>query len=319
MANKMNSSNATPAPAISRRAVLAAGIGIAIGRVGFSSAAAQAEEIIDIHAHIISTDTQRYPSHPVGGNQSDWSKERPQTFEQLVAGMDAAGVAKAAIVQASTYYGDDDSYLADSIAKNPKRFTGVGTIDMLAPDALAVVKGWMRRGITGLRIFTGGKNMEMLVDPKAFPVWEYAQSKGFSIAMSTQGQGFANVRFLLKRYPKVKVILDHAGSAKLDDGPPYVTAQPVFDLAEFRNLYLKITSNTFALARAGKSTPEAYFGKLVSAFGADRIAYGSNLPATAGPMTKLIELARSGLASLKPADRAMILSGTAKHLYPALA
>jgi predicted TIM-barrel fold metal-dependent hydrolase len=295
-----------------------AGAGMMLGQSGRDEAAAVDAEIIDIHAHIISKDTKRYPSHPIGGEPSDWSAQRPQTFEQLVYEMDTGGVAKAAVVQASTWYGVDNSYLADAIAANLRRFTGVCTIDTLAPNAVSVLQRWMRRGITGLRIFTGGKDLENLTDPRTFPVWEYATEKGFAIALSTQGHGFPQVRYLLQRYPRVKVILDHAGSAKLDDGPPYAAAQAVFDLASFDNLYLKITSNTFVAARAGKSTPEAYFGQLVATFGARRLAFGSNLPSSAGPMTKLIEQARSGLASLSREDRALILSGTAKRLYPAL-
>ena len=47
--------------------------------------------------------------------------------------MDAAGVQKAAIVQASTCYGHDNSYVADAVAAHPKRFTGVFSVDVLAP------------------------------------------------------------------------------------------------------------------------------------------------------------------------------------------
>ena len=38
---------------------------------------------------------------------------------QLVAEMDDAGVAKAAIVHSSTTYGNDNSYVADSVAAQP--------------------------------------------------------------------------------------------------------------------------------------------------------------------------------------------------------
>src|SRR5579863_627849 len=48
-------------------------------------------KIIDIHAHIASTDTQKYPITPVGGTRSDWSKEQSVTFEQMIAAMDEAG------------------------------------------------------------------------------------------------------------------------------------------------------------------------------------------------------------------------------------
>ena len=63
---------------------------------------------------------RRYPLNPLGGNQSTWSRDRPTPFEKLVEAMDQAGVAKAAIVQASTAYGHDNSYVADAIAAHPR-------------------------------------------------------------------------------------------------------------------------------------------------------------------------------------------------------
>ncbi len=44
--------------------------------------------IIDIHPHIIADDTARYPLAPLGGHQSDWSRTRPVTTEQMIAAMD---------------------------------------------------------------------------------------------------------------------------------------------------------------------------------------------------------------------------------------
>ena len=72
--------------------------------------------IIDIHPHVISTDNVRYPLQPLGGNQSTWSRDRPTTYEKMIEAMDQAGVAKSAIVQASTAYGHDNSYVAEAIA-----------------------------------------------------------------------------------------------------------------------------------------------------------------------------------------------------------
>lgn len=280
-------------------------------------------EIVDIHPHIIADDPVRYPTGPLRGKQSAWSAERPQTFEQLVAEMDAAGVAKAAIVQASTYYGFDNSYVADSIAKDPKRFTGVCTINVFAEDAIQTLEGWLARGFSGLRIFTGGAthgtDENLLADPRSWPVWEYAAANNVPICVQTAPVGLPNVVKLLERFPNTTTVLDHIGRPKLDDGPPYKDAQSLFDLARYDNLVLKLTPRSFTLAESGLSTPEAFFPALVAAFGADRIAYGSNLPANEGPMTMLIDQAKRGLASLSDADQAKILGGTAKRLYPALA
>lgn len=280
-------------------------------------------EIIDIHPHIISDDPARYPPAPVRGKQSVWSSERPQTFEQLIDEMDRAGVAKAAIVQASTYYGPDNSYIADAVARCPKRFVGVCSIDVVADNAVEVLEGWLSRGFGGLRIFTGGAthgaDNSVLADPRTFPVWEFAQSAGFPICVQTTPEGLSIVAGLLEKFPGVKVILDHLGRPMLEDGPPYHAAEPLFSLARYPNLYLKITPRTFALAEKGASTCHDFFPRLVEEFGSDRIAYGSNLPANEGPLENLVQQAIDGLAALDEKDRNQILSGTAKALYPALA
>src|SRR5262245_11485401 len=98
---------------------------------------------VDIHPHIVSTDEGRYPRSPLFGVQSDWSRERPVTIEQYVAQMDDAGIQQAAIVQASTCYGYDNSYLTDSIARCPGRLTAVGTVDLLQPDAKVKIREWI--------------------------------------------------------------------------------------------------------------------------------------------------------------------------------
>jgi predicted TIM-barrel fold metal-dependent hydrolase len=75
--------------------------------------------IVDIHPHVISPDPKRFPLNPLGGTQSTWSRDRPTPYEALVSAMDEAGVDKAAIVQASTAYGHDNSYVAEAIAAVP--------------------------------------------------------------------------------------------------------------------------------------------------------------------------------------------------------
>src|ERR1043166_10145110 len=105
--------------------------------------------VIDIHPHIVSPDTERYPLAPLGGTQSAWSSERPTTYQTLLAARDDAGIDKAAIVHSSTAYGYDNSYVADAVAAVPSRFTAVCSIDVMAPDAVKTFDYWLRRGCPG--------------------------------------------------------------------------------------------------------------------------------------------------------------------------
>src|ERR1700722_15276015 len=115
---------------------------------------------IDIHPHIIANDEKRYPLAPLGGHQSEWSRTRPVTTEQMIAAMDAAGVDKSGLVQASTCYGHDNSYVADAVAAHPERFTGVFSVDVLAPDAVEKMRYWVGRKLGGMRLFTFGSTMQ---------------------------------------------------------------------------------------------------------------------------------------------------------------
>ena len=63
--------------------------------------------------------------------------------EQLIVEQDRAGIRKAALVQASTCYGHDNSYVADAVEAHPERFTGVFSCDILAPDACDTMAHWM--------------------------------------------------------------------------------------------------------------------------------------------------------------------------------
>jgi L-fuconolactonase len=279
--------------------------------------------VIDIHPHIISPDLKRYPRAPLGGKQSDWSATRPVSLEQLIAAMDGSGVQKAAIVQASTCYGHDNSYVADAVAAHPKRFTGVFSVNVLAPDATVRMRHWMERGLTGMRLFTFGSTMSeqasWLDDAKSYPAWTYAADHDLSICMQMSASGIPQLAKMIERFPKVKIILDHMARPALDDGPPYVAAASLFGLARYPTVYLKLTKRNFEQAASGKATPETFFPKLVAEFGAERLSWGSNYPSSEGSMPEILTVARKTLAILPQRDLDWIFAKTAQVLYPALA
>jgi len=278
---------------------------------------------IDIHPHIIASDATRYPLAPLGGHQSDWSRTRPVTVEKLISAMDDAGVQRAAIVQASTCYGHDNSYIADAVAAYPQRFTGVFSVDVLAPDAPERMRHWHGKMLAGLRLFTFGSTMSeqanWLDDPKSYPAWAYASELGISICLQMSAKAISQAISMAERFPSVPIILDHAARPVLEDGPPYNAAASLFGLARYANVYLKLTPRVFAESRRGKATPETFFPRLVSEFGASRLAWGSNYPSSEGRLPDLLAVARQSLAKLPSADQEWIFAKTAQVLYPALA
>jgi L-fuconolactonase len=279
--------------------------------------------VIDTHPHVIAADAARYPRAPLGGHQSAWSQQRPVGVEQLIAEQDRAGIRKAALVQASTCYGHDNSYVADAVKAHPERFTGVFSCDILAPDAPDTIAYWMDRGMTGLRLFTTGSTMpgqaDWLDDPRSFPAWRTAEDAKLPVCLQMTAAGLPQVERVLERFAEVRVILDHLARPVQEDGPPYAGAEPLWRLARFPGVYLKVTERNIVGASRGNATPESFFGRLVAEFGASRVTWGSNFPASERSLPELVALAQDALHFLPEADREWIFSRTAQTLYPALA
>jgi predicted TIM-barrel fold metal-dependent hydrolase len=281
------------------------------------------DKVIDIHPHIVSPDTERYPISPVGGKRSGWSSDHAIDFEHLVAEMDVAGVAKAAIVHSSTTYGYDNSYVADAIADNRDRFTGVFSVDVTAPDAPERIRYWLDRGLSGLRLFAAGSTVSgsqaWIADPKTYPAWRCCEDLGIPVAISMRQEGLPYLIDVLDRFPAVRVILDHLLHSPITDGPPYRESAPLFGMADHPNIYLKLTSAVVRRSREGLATPESFFGQLLEAFGSNHIAWGSNFPAVSGPLSRLVAEAKETLSILPAADQENIFWRTAESFYPTLA
>ena len=116
-------------------------------------------------------------------------------------------------------------------------------------------------------------------------------------------------------------VADQVGEPQpeVDDGAPYAKAAPLFTMAPVGNIYLKVTPRIFAELRKGKADGKTFLPKVVSAFGASRLAWGSNYPSSEGSLPEIVATAKEGLSVLSADDQAWIFSKTAQTLYPALA
>ncbi|MFD0024750.1 amidohydrolase family protein [Streptomyces sp. NPDC058382] len=278
-------------------------------------------DVVDAHCHIISEDPARYPEAPIGGKQSQWAATRPVTAEGLISRMDGTGIDRAVLVQATTNYGYDNSYVLDSCRRWPERFTAVGTVDPLRPDAATNLKAAVGEGgLAGVRLFTSGSTVptqgEWFVAPETFPFWEQAGELDLPVCLQMRlGPATAQLVELLERFPGVKVLLDHIGYPDIAASPARAGAE-VAELAVHPGLHLKLTHrNLERLRDAGEQAGE-FLGPVVEAFGAERIAWGSNCPAAEQSLPELLTLAQEVLAGLPERDRQAIFAGTARRLYP---
>ncbi len=275
--------------------------------------------IVDTHVHVVSNDQQKYPRKVTPGASGEWVRD--MTAETLLSLNVQAGIDKTVLVQTYSAYKYDNSYAADCAAKYPGRFLSVCILDPTRSDTPDQLTYWVkRRGMRGMRLFTTTETEgTWLDDPRTFSLWERAALLGIPICIMALFHQIPRVCSVLERFPNVTVALDHLAVPRLSAGSPYDSVQPLFELIRFPNLYLKFSSVNLYSARRGKSTPKEFFTRLIDRFGARRLMWGSNFPATYDrSLRDQFDLARQELSFLPQEDQRWIFGETALMLWPML-
>src|SRR5439155_26822283 len=143
--------------------------------------------------------------------------------------------------------------------------------------------------------------------------------RGIPVVVATLASELPALGRLLERFPDVVVALDHCGFPDLTGGPSFPRAAPLFDLARFPNLHLKVTSNLLELAEA-EGDPRDLVDLLCSVFGPTRLLWGSDFSQTHDrPYLALVDLGRLACSRLGSDEQQAFLGGNAMRLWPALA
>jgi predicted TIM-barrel fold metal-dependent hydrolase len=270
--------------------------------------------VIDTHVHPISEDQRKYPRR---ADPAQWVVDT--SAEMLLALNREAGIDKTVLVQGFLAYEYDNSYAADCARAHPDKFTCVVVVDQRQADAAERLNYWVKeRGARGVRLATITEPETFLDDPRTFPVWETATSLRIPICIMMRFSQIGRLSTALERFPDVSVALDHLGAPRLRDGPPYESV-PLFDLVRFTNVYLKFSTETLYAARRGKSSPREFFSHLLDSFGARRLMWGSNFPATHDrPLQEQLALAREDLSFVPAEEQSWLFGETALSLWPEL-
>ncbi len=266
---------------------------------------------VDTHVHVLGADRQKYPRKP--NPEMPWTSE-DFTVESLLGQMDACGIDKAVLVQAYNAYRCDNGYVADMAARYPARFAAVGVLDADDPDSTGQLDDWVHRGVRGLRLMLPGP--ARVDDVRVFQLAAAAARHSIPVCIFTRFEQVPQLSVLLERIPGLVLALDHMGLPALDEGPPYASLGPLFELKRFPGFHLKFSSTTVFASMRGRSTPRELFGRMVGEFGAHRLMWGSNYPMNAESDVKgLFTAAQDALAFLPEAERRQLLGEAALGLW----
>jgi predicted TIM-barrel fold metal-dependent hydrolase len=276
--------------------------------------------IVDTHVHVWEIDPPKYPVGPTSPNWSSYP-DQPATADQLLAEMNEHGVNWCVLVQTS-WSTWDNGYIADSVTRFPDRFVGHGLIDPEDPNNAEQVRYWVEeRGLIGFRFHPMYyPNQKILLKPSNEPMWKNIADLSAIIQFHTRPEFAGQIKVIAQKYPHLKLIIDHLGYPDIqDDGTIF---QPIVDLADYPNVYIKLSD---VAGRSAEPFPHydvhPFIERLLSAFGVEHTVWGTGFPAhhrtryNWPTLEQELGLIREGLPFLNDDDKKRILGGTAAEIW----
>jgi len=271
--------------------------------------------IIDTHTHVVATDEERYPlrcSTTDPADPSSWPLHARVTADELAAQMQRCGVARACLVQGWAAYQFDNRYTLAAAENDPAHFISVCAVDTQDPQAPAQLEAMTAKPrLRGVRLVSGFMQGDDSLDSAgAQDVWDAADRLGLVVAAFTLGDQLDSFIAAARSHTQHAVVLDHC--AFVDVAKDFERLSP---LAQLENVHLKVSTRVLS-----QGDPAGIVRQLADRFGADRLLWGSDFPAShERGYGDWVALARAGTAKLSGDEADQFLSGTALELWPELA
>lgn len=280
--------------------------------------------IIDAHMHVWSDDTVKFPfTHPY--DDKFMPLKIPASVQLLLKEMDEYGIDQCVLVQ-TIYHGWDNRYLVECLKPHPKRFLGQGLIDPTDPQVTQKLEFWMRKhGLAGVRfspMYYQGKD-EWLNAKANDALWQKAQELGAVFNFFIASQQLPKLEDMVRRHPKVKVVIDHVARVDLDAENPEPEIKKLLALARYPNVSVKISELSLLVPSKKYPYRETFplVKRVYDAFGPDRLLWGTGFPgATRGEagrpsLQQELAIIQKELPFLTPQDRAKILGENAARVW----
>ncbi len=272
---------------------------------------------IDAHSHIWTPDTERYPL-AAGFRRADMN---PPSFtsEELRQQAISVGVNRVVLIQ-MTYYGDDNSYILDTIAQYPEMYRGVGVIDQESPDVANTMRTLKEQGVSGFRIEPKQRPVESWLSSEGMRrMWACGADQNLALCCLINPNALPALDRMCDDFPETPVVIDHmcrigaTGEINVDE------LQALCDMAKHKRLTVKVS----AFYALGQKRPPYHdlvptIRQIYESFGPERLMWASDAPfQVAGQHTyqASIDVVQSGLDFLKPVDLEWMLCKTAERVF----
>jgi len=274
-------------------------------------------EYIDAHSHVWTPDVKKYPLAP--GYQVSNMKPPSFTAEELQSEMMQVGVNRVVLIQMS-FYGFDNSYMLDSMAKYPGMFSGVAVIDQNGDKPTPKMLALKKKGVRGFRIRPQTKNVDEWLDGKCMEeMWTTGAKEGMAMCCLMDANGLPALDKMCQKHRDTTVVIDHLSRIGVSGKIEPREVDMLCKMAKHPNVYVKVSA-FYALGK--KEMPyhdlAPLIKKVYQAFGASRLMWATDCPyQVQGPHTykASIDLIQNGLPFLSDEDKDWILEKTAEKVF----
>src|ERR1700730_1708286 len=194
-------------------------------------------QIIDSQVHVWPPNR---PDRPLG--QSGLHRT-PYSYQELLTGMDRAGVDRTILVPPS-FDKDRNDYVIEAVRKHPDRFGIMGRVSLKDGGGRSLLSRWKEQpGMLGVRLtFHRDAHRPWITDGTSDWFWGEAEENQIPV-MVYAPERLAAVAEIAAGYPRLRIIVDRLGFARESmDEKAVAGADRVIALARHPNIYVKVSA-----------------------------------------------------------------------------
>jgi predicted TIM-barrel fold metal-dependent hydrolase len=276
-------------------------------------------KFIDAHVHVWTSDTVRYPI--AAGYKAENIEPRSFTPEELFKHSKAAGVGRINLIQIS-FYGFDNSYMLDAIAKYPDVFVGTAVINPLGDDPVREMSDMAKRGVRAFRIHPklSQQPAAKWLEPEGYKKMFAAGAKSNQAMSCLIGpDALPELDRMCTAYPETPVIIDHLCRIGADGVIRDADVARLCAMAKHKKVLVKVGA-FYALGqkKAPYTDLAPLIEKTIKAFGPERCMWESDSPfqvANGHVYQNSIDVIQKHLGFLGEADKEWLLYKTAEQFF----
>ena len=232
------------------------------------------------------------------------------SVEDLMHQLDQYGIDKAVLVQ---YRADlpppgntNNAYHVQCLTQYPSRLASVGIVDWTQKDALTTLEYWFQQGIQGLRLDGDARSP----GSDQYAIWKKAAELEMNVSVYNR---LDHIPEIVKHCPDLRIHIEHCGQ-------PSLNGDKILELARYPSVYVKFSVG--GLASYSKhdypyTDVQSFIKQLIHQFGANRIMYSSDYPASGRVIGygKVLQYLLREVSTLSWEDKKWIMGKTALSLW----